>query len=188
MKALIKDDGTIAEIVTDDSEFPVAPPLRWKDAPLDVTKAHVFDGQAFVLPKSTFQSLPVIDLVASKINEINNKCEGDIDALKAGYPDNEIQTWSKQELEARAFNTDSSSHVPFITALATERGIDVAELANRIIAKADAFAAVAAAAIGKRQRLEDELTAIVSANALPSTDPGYMDDDTARAAIEALVW
>ena len=71
-------------------------------------------------------------------------------------------SWDKQEREARAFVADSSASVPLISSLASVRGIGVPDLANRIIQKADAYTAAIGQALGRRQKLEDQLNAMTS--------------------------
>ena len=57
---------------------------------------------------------------------------------------------------------DPAAAVPLIANLAAVRGISVSDLANRIIQKADAYTAAIGAALGKRQKLEDQLNAMTS--------------------------
>lgn len=106
--------------------------------------------------------MPAVDIVTikrKKLAAINVRCESDLAMVKASYPEGEVQSWAKQEAEARAFVADSSAPIPLIEALAEARGIPVPELASRIIAKADAFAVVSGRIIGNRQRCEDEIQA-----------------------------
>lgn len=99
-------------------------------------------------------------LKATRITEINGDCEKAIAEITAGYPASEVLSWSKQETEARAYMADSSSDTPLLTALSQARGIPKGDLAARVIAKADAFAALSGSLIGKRQTLEDALVAL----------------------------
>jgi len=80
-----------------------------------------------------------------------------IAAITSAYPASERETWSIQEAEARAWTADNSVATPFISALATARGLTVADLAPSIIIKADAFKALSAELIGKRKKLLDAL-------------------------------
>lgn len=110
---------------------------------------------------------PTLDeLKAAKLNEINAICEKSIAVLRAGYPDSEVLSWSKQENEARAFVADANAATPLLDALATARGIGKADLAGRVIAKADTFAALSGALIGKRQGLEDQIAAATTKDVL----------------------
>lgn len=114
------------------------------------------------------------DLKASKRADLIAACESAIAAIRAGYPESEVLSWSKQEAEARALVADANAATPLLDALAAARNIDKAELAARVIAKADAFAAISGALIGKRQRLEDQL------DALPA--------DATPEQVAAIVW
>lgn len=99
-------------------------------------------------------------VIADKLSDTNAACEADIAAISAGYPSSEVLSWPKQEAEARAFTADAEAVTPLLDSLAAARGISKAELASRIIAKADLFAQLSGAIIGKRQGLEDQIDAI----------------------------
>ncbi|WP_416242738.1 hypothetical protein ACLSSQ_11555 [Azospira sp. APE16] len=118
--------------------------------------------------------LPPSDPKASALAAINASCEETIASIQAGYPLSEVLSWPKQESEARSYIADSSASTPLLDALAEARGIDKAELARRVILKADAFAQFSGSAIGKRQALEDAL------NALPA--------DATVEDIAAITW
>lgn len=96
-----------------------------------------------------------------KYAEINEGCQAALAALTATYPDRELLTFDKQEAEARAYLSDpSSATTPILTAIAQGRDIPVEELAQKIIAKADAFALASGALIGQRQWYEDALESL----------------------------
>ena len=96
-----------------------------------------------------------------KYAEINSKCQAALAALTATYPDRELLTFERQEREARTLLAgDSAADVTHITAIAQGRGIPVDELAQKIIAKADAFALASGALIGQRQWYEDALESL----------------------------
>ena len=98
---------------------------------------------------------------ARKYAEINEGCQAALAALTATYPDRELLTFERQEREARALLAeDSAADVTHITAIAQGRGIPVDELAQKIIAKADAFALASGALIGQRQWYEDALESL----------------------------
>ena len=96
-----------------------------------------------------------------KYAEINEGCQAALAALTATYPDRELLTFDKQEAEARAYLSDpSSATTPILTAIAQGRDMPVDELAQKIIAKADAFALASGALIGQRQWYEDALESL----------------------------
>lgn len=111
---------------------------------------------------------------AVQLEAINIACEKSIAAIKANYPASEVLSWPKQEDEARSYVADPGAVTPLLDALAEARGIDKAELARRVILKADSFAQYSGATIGKRQALEDAL------NALPA--------DATVEQIAAIAW
>lgn len=117
----------------------------------------VVNDRVVVVPKPA----PTLgELKAARLADISKGYEQAIAALQARYPAGEILSWPKQEAEARAVVADSGAATPLLDALAEARGIDKAELAARVILKADAFAQYSGTAIGKRQALEDALNAL----------------------------
>lgn len=141
---------------------------------VDVTGKGVKVGDLY---DGTLFSAPVLDLsalIAGKLAVINIACENAIASIQAGYPDSEVLSWPKQEAEARSYAADSGAATPLLNALSEARGIDKAELARRVILKADAFAQYSGAVIGERQALEDAL------NALPA--------DATVEQIAAITW
>lgn len=113
------------------------------------------------------------ELKAIKLNEINILYQQSIATLTPTYPDDERLTFDKQEQEARSWLADNSTSTPFVDALATGRQMDKAELVNRIIAKADAFAIASGLLTGQRQRYEDMLDAAETADAVAAIVPQY---------------
>lgn len=95
-----------------------------------------------------------------RLSEINAAFERQISAIMTGCPRSEVLSWDKQESEARALVQDASAITPLLSALAAARGLDKSELAQRVIAKADLFAETAGGLLGKRQALEDRLSAM----------------------------
>lgn len=103
--------------------------------------------------------MPLDDLRAAKLSEINAAADRAIGTLTATYPDREISTFDKQESEARAYAADATASTPLLSALAEARGIPLSDLVERVLAKADAFAVASGSIIGQRQALEDRLDA-----------------------------
>lgn len=93
---------------------------------------------------------------SSTLDAINARCAQELAAVRSGYPDDEVQSWAKQEAEARSYGT---SPTPLLSALSAARGIDLEELVAKVIAKSDAFATVSGTIIGTRQACEDAIDA-----------------------------
>ena len=97
---------------------------------------------------------------ADTLAAINADASARTAAVRADTPADEVQSWGKQEQEARALLADPSAATPLLTAIAAARGVPLLLLAGKIIDKADAYAAFTGALIGTRQALEDRLAAI----------------------------
>lgn len=94
---------------------------------------------------------------AAKLVEINAACERALATLTSTYPPGELQSWPQQVQEAAAFLLDPPDPTPLLSAIAEVRGLTVADLAARVQAKAEGYAAYSGAIIGKRQAAEDLL-------------------------------
>ena len=110
--------------------------------------------------------------------EINQKAQAFIDATIPAYPEFEKFTFDKQEREATAYLADNTIATPTLTPIATERGLTVADLADKVVAKANAFTALSASVAGQRQKYQDELTAAYnggngSLDAINAINPVY---------------
>ena len=100
------------------------------------------------------------DYREKKLKEVREACERELNAIKASYPESEVQSWYKQEIEAREYISNPQANIPLITRLANTRNIAIPDLASRIIQKADAYTEAMGILLGKRQALEDALWAV----------------------------
>ena len=105
---------------------------------------------------------PLEEVKAAKLAEINAECQRMLESLTPTYPERELTTFDKQESEARAYAADATASTPLLSALAAGRGISLADLVKRVLAKADAFAVASGSIIGQRQALEDRLDACMT--------------------------
>lgn len=103
---------------------------------------------------------------AAKLTEINAECQKAVAALAKDYPDSEVQSWPQQVKEAMALSADPQADAPLLTAIATARGLPVAELASRVLDKMNAYASASGVLIGQRQAAEDLITAAEDLEAL----------------------
>ena len=81
------------------------------------------------------------------------------EAIAGKYPWFERDTWQQQEAGALAYQADPNTPTPLLTGIATQRGITVAELAQRVINNAAAWRAVAPDLCGQRQAAADQIEA-----------------------------
>jgi hypothetical protein len=98
------------------------------------------------------------DPVAAARARIDTAYQAELDAAVSNYPEWERESWLRQESEARSVLMSR----PWINAAAEARGMSTGDLIDKIKAKADAFTLLHGTATGKRQRLQDEITALGS--------------------------
>lgn len=94
-----------------------------------------------------------------KLQQVNDACDAAVGALTATYPQAEIQSWPQQVKEADAFAADGAAEVPLLAMIAAQRGLNVAQLVQRVHAKVAAYAHASGYLIGRRQALEDAIDA-----------------------------
>ncbi len=92
----------------------------------------------------------------------------------AGYPEDEVRSWPKQEAEARAWLLNANAATPWIDGAAAGRGIAKAELAGKIMANAALFATLHGEFTGKRQKLRGWVAAL--------------GDSPDQAQLDAIQW
>lgn len=88
-----------------------------------------------------------------------SKCDVLKNSLLADYPQTEIESFYKQELEAREYRASNSIDTPLLSQIATMRHIELTVLVDKVIDKANQFAKATGYLIGTRQHFEDLLTA-----------------------------
>lgn len=104
--------------------------------------------------------LPLTELKAIKLQQVNVAAESVIDPIISQYPRYEIDSWQKQVAEAHAFIADNTAITPWLdSAVSMRPGKTKAELANRILQKEAAFGAISGYVSGQRQALEDAIDA-----------------------------
>lgn len=87
----------------------------------------------------------------------NQMFDGLIGQVKATYPSTEVESWAKQEKEAREYLADNNSQSILLREIAAARGVSVDWFANKVVAKADQYALVVGNLIGTRQLLEHQI-------------------------------
>ena len=102
---------------------------------------------------------PLEEAKALKLAEINAACDSILKTAVKTYPDTEVMTFDQQVKEAEAYIADPSSPVSLLVSLASARGIELADLVERVMAKHQSYSLLSGAVIGQRQALEDRLNA-----------------------------
>lgn len=125
----------------------------------DEVPACSFDAAEY-LGEITYEAAAPHKLAAAKtarLEQINAACDLALASLTSTYPPGELQSWPQQVQEAAAFLLDPPGPTLLLSAIAEVRGLTVADLAGRVQAKAEGYAAYSGAIIGKRQAAEDLL-------------------------------
>lgn len=168
-------NGTVVEITEQDPKGRFHPSIEWVACDGQVAPGWTYDGGAFSPPAGALLE----DVADAAMDRINAGYTRTMATILVEYPDAETLSFDKQEREARNWSEWQESGgtepaTPYLDAMLAERPIGKAELAGRIITKADAFVAAHGNATGRRQRLEDEIKAARQA------------ED--RDALEAIDW
>lgn len=149
--AKIKDDLSIIE----------------KPSPL-----HEWDDEkkAFILPKDAEKNA-LKQAKAQKINELNTLSQTLINTQSGAneLPDFEVQSWTLQAIEAKAWQNDKNASTPVLDSIAKQRNLPEDALKTAALRKTLAYESLTAQIVGQRQALQtrienaktiDELNAI----------------------------
>ncbi len=118
---------------------------------------------------------PLEEAQANKLTEINTAYTESVSIAKVGVPEDEIQTWDIQKLEAQAwelYGKDTEYSTPFISGLLVTRNIErelrgldlltIDELRQKVLDKVYAYQELVSTMTGKRQGIEDSIYACES--------------------------
>ncbi len=122
---------------------------------LDVEKGK--DGRWYLTGYAPQPS--IVEVKETKLNEINAACDAAIEEKGKEYPQTERLTFDLQLYEATKYKADNTTETPILSVLAEKRGIELTDLVDRVIAKADEVRAYSASAIGQRQAYKDQVDA-----------------------------
>ena len=103
---------------------------------------------------------------AEKYAELRATAARSMLGLAAPYLSQERESWDTQFKEATEWLADNSASVPMIAAMASNRGITVAELLGKIMENANLYRDAIGAMLGKQQRLLDEVAAATTVEAV----------------------
>jgi hypothetical protein len=103
---------------------------------------------------------------AERLAAANADADRLLTELSATYPDREVISWDQQIREATAYTVDATVATPLLSALAAARGVALADLVQKVMAKASSFSAASGRILGARQRLEDQLGAAETIEAI----------------------
>ena len=115
--------------------------------PPDFESVYIWDGANWTVDKSR------------KLREANRAAQNLV-ASASGMnttPDFEVQTWTLQAEEARAWAQNPEAETPILNQIAAMRGVDANELKNAALRKATAYSLLAANIAGQRQLIEDKI-------------------------------
>ena len=135
------------------------------DEAANVPLKSIADFQQFVdawtaaTPQTPAPPAPA-EMKAAALDRINAAYQAAVSAMTTDYPKNEVESWPKQEAEARAWLSDPRAETPWMDGAAAGRGINKAQMAAKIIDSANRFAPRHGALTGKRQKLRDQISAL----------------------------
>lgn len=111
------------------------------------------------VPAVTLEAMAT-KLIPLQLGIINAGYREAVQALVADTPMEERESWFKQEAEAKAYASDTEAPTPYVDGLAAARGVDRVYLLGRILENVAAYEAAHSALTGRRQQLEDALSAL----------------------------
>jgi hypothetical protein len=153
--------------------------------PLELPACDARDAQPLTTLELPADAGANIDAArAERLAAANAEADRLLTELSATYPDREVISWDQQIREATAYTADATVATPLLSALAAARGVALADLVQKVQAKALAFSAASGRILGARQRLEDQLGAAETVEAIAAVPSlaGVLADLPAAAA------
>ena len=135
--------------------FPAQTAALYVTCPVDVEVGWTFADGEFASPSPQPLQVSSDQLRTALTAEYERRMQ----AIAAGYPPSERESWPVQTSEAYALLVDATAPTPWIDAAASARGLDRLELAQRIVAKDAQYRIVSGTLSGVRQRIEDQIDA-----------------------------
>lgn len=124
------------------------------------------------------------DLKREKLAEAERLLQAKLQAL-SDYPQAESASFETQEREAAAYLADpeiAKTEIPTITGIALGSQVELAELANKIVANANSFAPLRGLYLGRHKRVRDLLAAATTLAEVEAVDvQGIFDEDLGSA-------
>lgn len=135
--------------------FPAQTAALYMACPEDVDVGWTFADGVFSQPPRISPQLTADQLRTALTTEYERRMQ----AIAAGYPPSERESWPVQTSEAYALLVDATAPTPWIDAASTARGLDRLELAQRIVAKDAMYRVFSGTLSGVRQLIEDQIDA-----------------------------
>ena len=135
--------------------FPAQTAALYVPCPLDVEVGWTFADGEFAPPEPQPAQVTADQLRTALTAEYERRMQ----AIAAGYPPSERESWPVQTSEAYALLADPQASTPWIDAASSVRGLDRLELAQRIVAKDAQYRVYSGTLSGVRQRIEDQIDA-----------------------------
>ena len=128
---------------------------------------HVIDAGMWVLTADG-TTAQLAAAKAEKISNLNASAQAFINSAAEidKVPDFEVQTWTIQAAEAKAYAADNTADTPVLDQIAASRGIDAAKLKAAALRKTLAYEKLTAHVAGQRQALQSKIEAAKTQAAL----------------------
>ena len=118
---------------------------------------HEWNSTEWIIGEAQ-QAVLFAEQKANLLTTLANKTDSLKAQMLTGYPTAEIESFYKQEEEAKAIlkaqETGEAVSAPLLTALSSHRGVELVELAQKVILKADIVASETGALLGTKQKFE----------------------------------
>lgn len=126
-------------------------------------------NEVMVLISSTPTFATLLDAQKAREALIRQKYKGIIESIVSDYTLVERETWFTQVKEAEAYIANpTTAVVPFITALATSRGVTISVVANKIITNRDSYNQSISQYLGQQQAKVDQVYTALTIDAVES--------------------
>ena len=109
----------------------------------------------------------------TKLTEINAGYSSVMQYIQAGYPTEEVLSWERQASQARELLVNPDAEAVFVRVLASQKGVPVPEMRDRILANAANWEPIAALLTAQRQIMEEHTYMATTIEEIEAVKVGY---------------
>ena len=121
-----------------------------------------------------YEDIPTVESVrTAKLEEINNGYSSVMAHIQAGYPLDEVLSWERQASQARELLVNPDAEAVFVRVLASQKGVSVPEMRDRILANAANWEPIAALLTAQRQIMEERTYMATTIEEIEAIKVGY---------------
>lgn len=131
------------------------------------------DAEVTMFEKHGMLEPKIENVRTAKLAEINTGYSAVMTYIQARYPTEEVLSWERQASQARELLVNPDAEAVFVRVLASQKGIPVPEMRDRILANVASWEPTAALLTAQRQIMEERTYMATTIEEIEAIKVGY---------------